>query len=145
MDNALQFAVVLSNGDYVTANVHQHPDLFWALRGGGRATFGVIAFVTYRTYPAIPVVAALLQVVVALSYASQALKSTMEECVRMSSMLTDEGWGGYLIIAPLPTTSGMEVLTFEAIIPHTSWEAVNRTIQPYFDYVRAVASGAPDG
>ena len=99
VDNVLEFDVVLSNGEYVTANAHQHPDLFWALRGGGGATFGVVTSVTYRTYPAVPVVAVLLEVAVDPSYPNQALKSSIEECIRISSALTDEGWGGYLIMA----------------------------------------------
>jgi len=34
----------------VTASKCRHPDLFWALRGGG-AGFGIIVELTVRTYP----------------------------------------------------------------------------------------------
>ncbi|PIL35785.1 hypothetical protein GSI_02515 [Ganoderma sinense ZZ0214-1] len=89
VDNVLEFAVVLSNGEHVTANAQQHPDLFWALRGGGGATFGVATSVTYRMYPT--VVAVLLEVAVDPSYPNQALKSSIEECIRISPTLTDMG------------------------------------------------------
>lgn len=71
--------------------------------GGGGATFGVITSVTYWTYPVVPVVVALLKVAVDPSFPNQPLKrDSIEECVRISSALTDTG-GGYIIVAPSST------------------------------------------
>ena len=42
--------VVLADGQIVTANACQHADLFWALRGGGGGTYGVVTKATLRTY-----------------------------------------------------------------------------------------------
>ncbi|KAL3481064.1 FAD-binding domain-containing protein [Aspergillus californicus] len=56
-DNALEFRVVTADGSIVTANHIQNSDLFWALRGGGGGTFGVVVEVTIRTYPDVPAVA----------------------------------------------------------------------------------------
>jgi hypothetical protein len=50
-DNALQVKVVTPTGDFVTANACQNSDLFWAIRGGGGGTFGVVTEVTMRAYP----------------------------------------------------------------------------------------------
>jgi FAD/FMN-containing dehydrogenase len=50
--NMLEAEVVLASGEIVTVNAVQHPDLFWALRGGGGGTFGVVSRLTMRTYPA---------------------------------------------------------------------------------------------
>lgn len=38
----------------MTANDCQNSDLFWALRGGGGGTFGVVTSVTIRTFPDVP-------------------------------------------------------------------------------------------
>ena len=47
--NVLQAKVVLANGTLVTTSKCSHPDLFWALRGGGSG-HGVVTEWTYRTY-----------------------------------------------------------------------------------------------
>ncbi|KAI0379050.1 FAD-binding domain-containing protein [Hypomontagnella monticulosa] len=55
-DQALEMEVVTPNGDIVVANECQNEDLFWAMRGGGGSTFGVMTSVTLATHPTPPVV-----------------------------------------------------------------------------------------
>ncbi len=47
--------VVTADGRFVTANEKSNPDLFWALRGGGGSTYGVVTSVVIRSYPRLPV------------------------------------------------------------------------------------------
>ena len=51
VDNVVDFHVVLSNGTVVTADACTNTDLFYALRGGGGGTYGVVTHVHYKVHP----------------------------------------------------------------------------------------------
>ncbi|KAK5987508.1 FAD-linked oxidoreductase pytB [Cladobotryum mycophilum] len=42
VDHVLAARVVLADGKVVTASPQENPDLFWAIRGGGGGTFGIV-------------------------------------------------------------------------------------------------------
>ncbi|PHH92004.1 hypothetical protein CDD83_9372 [Cordyceps sp. RAO-2017] len=65
VDNVLQMEVVTPMGQILMVNEHRYPDLFWALRGGGGSTFGVITKVTMSTHPKLHVTNVLWKVIVA--------------------------------------------------------------------------------
>jgi FAD/FMN-containing dehydrogenase len=58
-DNTLAYDVVTADGELVTATASEHPDLFWALKGGG-GNFGVVTSITYRLHPVTTVISGML-------------------------------------------------------------------------------------
>ncbi len=50
IDNLLAVEVVTADGQVLTASAEHHPDLFWALRGGG-GNFGVATAFEYQAHP----------------------------------------------------------------------------------------------
>lgn len=58
-DNTLSYTLVAPTGHVITANKEEHPDLFWALKGGG-GNFGVVTSISYHLYPITHVLSGML-------------------------------------------------------------------------------------
>jgi hypothetical protein len=50
IDNLLEADMVLADGSFVTVNESNHPDLFWAIRGGG-GNFGIVTSFKFQGHP----------------------------------------------------------------------------------------------
>jgi FAD/FMN-containing dehydrogenase len=59
VDNLLAVELVTADGEVLHVDAASHPDLFWALRGGG-GNFGVATSFTYRLHPLSTVVGGLI-------------------------------------------------------------------------------------
>src|SRR5262245_36386285 len=58
-DNLLGVELVTTNGEVLDVDASSHPNLFWALRGGG-GNFGVATSFTYRLHPLQTIVGGLI-------------------------------------------------------------------------------------
>jgi len=51
-DNVRRLTVVTASGQALLASQTQHPDLYWACRGGGAGQFGIVTSFVFNTHPA---------------------------------------------------------------------------------------------
>lgn len=97
--NLLEAEVVLANGDVVIANDYQNSDLFWALKGGGGGTFGVVTRATLRTHELPQNFGSIDGKVTAISDSS--FQKLLEKFIHFyQKHLNNEHWGEQVTIHP---------------------------------------------
>ncbi|UZJ55526.1 hypothetical protein CBS101457_004846 [Exobasidium rhododendri] len=93
VDNVLEMQVVTGKGEYVTASRCQNADLFYAMRGGGGATFGVIVSMTSKGNPKLDLQVAYIRFV---STSITNVQNFLQVCIQNAERLAQDGWGGYI-------------------------------------------------
>jgi FAD/FMN-containing dehydrogenase len=110
IDNLRSADVVTATGELIRASVEDHPDLFWAIRGGG-GNFGVVSSFEFRLHPVGPRVIAGLIV-----HPFSDAKHVLGEYRRLAAKAPDElcCWAVMRKAPPLPflppDVHGTEVL-----------------------------------
>ncbi|KAI5122687.1 hypothetical protein M0805_009740 [Coniferiporia weirii] len=92
VDRVLQVKVVTPDGKVRIANACQNPDLFWALRGGGGSTFGVVFDVTYKAEKQLSLQVARLS----FNGTAENLPEFYNALVNNSLQWGNDGWGGHV-------------------------------------------------
>lgn len=101
-----------NQGKLVIANEYQNSDLFWALRGGGGGTFGIVVNVTVRTLPEAPVVIAYLNITTSLG--DSQFWDAVSEYHGALPDLNDAGGSGFYFgypIFPISETEEVSAMT----------------------------------
>ena len=125
--NVLEMEVVSADGSVLVVNDHQHPDLFWALRGGGGGTFGVVTKVTYRTHAALTALGGVGATIRASSDRTyRALVAAVVDCM---PGLATEHWGEQVQFGPENTVE--VTMTYVGLTD----ERARAVWQPLFDWV----------
>ncbi|KIJ13635.1 hypothetical protein PAXINDRAFT_13592 [Paxillus involutus ATCC 200175] len=125
IDIPLKALIIVSMGDYLTVNNYQNPDLFWALRGGGGSTYGIVTSLTYYTYPSVPVQSYHFQANVTNS---SAMLELVGELLHSQTQFTGDGWGGYGSV-------NNQAVSFLYSVPNMTSEAADVTTQAWTNYV----------
>ncbi|PKY02580.1 isoamyl alcohol oxidase [Aspergillus campestris IBT 28561] len=130
VDNVMQMKVVLPNGTYVTANRCQNQEIFFALRGGGGASFGVVTETTARVFPEVP-----LQMAV-ISFASPLTSREVTAlAVDNGVKWAEDGWGGYM------SSLGESTSLMLAVTPKLTLEEAKLSMKPLIDFARPRNNG----
>jgi FAD/FMN-containing dehydrogenase len=96
IDSLLSADLVLADGSAVTASAAEHPDLFWAIRGGG-GNFGVVTSFEFRGRPVRDVVGG--PMLFALDRAPEVLRTWDRFIAQAPPELN--GWFGFLTVPPV--------------------------------------------
>jgi FAD/FMN-containing dehydrogenase len=120
----LEITIVTADGSHVIANPYRNEDLFWALRGGGGGTWGVVTSVTYKTHPSMPLSSALL---LANSTNANSTQNLLAEIIRLTPSLVEQGYGGY------GSGSAGQIQLF-VISPNVTAEETQATFLPLFEF-----------
>jgi len=129
--NLLEAEVVTASGDVVVANAHSHPELFWALRGGGFG-FGVVTRLTMRTHEPPPSLGAVAGTIRAND--ADAYRRLIRRLVDVFPSLCDGHWGEQIRF--LEDHSVELALTGAGL----SQEDADAVWEPFFSWV----AGQPD-
>jgi len=138
VDNLESAEVVTAAGEVVRASATEHPDLFWALRGGG-GNFGVVTRFEFRLHPVGPEVLSGL-IVYPLSQAKTPDELSVwtvlrkapplpflppevhgTEVVVLALLYAGDPKQGEPLVAPL-STFGTPVGKFVGVQPYTAWQ-----------------------
>ncbi|KAF8886615.1 FAD-binding domain-containing protein [Gymnopilus junonius] len=90
-DRALEYKIVTTDGVLRTANACQNSDLFWALRGGGGGTFGIVLSVTVQASEPKSYRVANINWPVSPDNLRQVLAVYLDNATTFAT----QGWGGY--------------------------------------------------
>lgn len=123
VDRVVQYKVVTPDGQQRIANACQNPDLFWALRGGGGNTFGVVLESTHSLEPDVPLAAAVMK----FQRKGMNMLPFLDIIVNSSLRWGQEGWGGHINDASLIYVSPLV----------TSMDQANQSMSEVAAYVRS--------
>ena len=105
--------------------------MFWALRGGGGCTFGIVTSATYHTHPIFPLT---LAFIFANFTSPDIALNVTTEFIKFHPTISAAGWGGYVTASNTSFTA-----TFAA--PNISWADTNTTFLPFANYVTEATGG----
>ncbi|KAE8440852.1 hypothetical protein EG329_006369 [Mollisiaceae sp. DMI_Dod_QoI] len=106
-DQVLEIDMVTPGGHIVTANECQNEDLFWAMRGGGGSTFGVLTSVTMKAYPSTEFNT--VGVLMATAPGTDAYWDVIARLLSQYNSLDEQGISAYTFIAPSFISSAFNI------------------------------------
>ncbi len=94
-DQVLEAQVVLADGRLVTANPCQNSDLFFAIRGGGGSTYGIVVSTVVKAHPTNTVAVQQLSFAPLTPTDMPVFMSALQTIYEAYSDLSDQGFSGY--------------------------------------------------
>ncbi|KAJ5754811.1 hypothetical protein N7533_004354 [Penicillium manginii] len=113
-DNIIEAEVITPQGDIMKVNECENSDLFWAIRGGGGSTFGVIISMTVKAYPMPSVAVINFDVSPKNGTSTKQWWTTVARLHKKMADLQDMGYAGYYTITGNPMLWHNTVFVYNA-------------------------------
>jgi hypothetical protein len=124
----LEAEIVTADGTALTVNACSHPDLFWALKGGGGGSFGVVTRLTLRTHPLPEVIGAALMAITARS--GDAFRRLVGRALSFyRTALLNPHWGEQMAFRPDNT------LAVAMVFQGLGRDAAQAVWRPFLDWI----------
>ncbi|KAF1994964.1 FAD binding domain-containing protein [Amniculicola lignicola CBS 123094] len=130
-DQALSFEVITADGVFRTANAAQNPDLFWALKGGGPATFAAVLTVTVKTFPETPSAGVVLYINSTLTTDIELFWKGFHAFHNLANLYVENGMFVYYELTP----GSLKVKPF--VGPNMDAAKIKRVLKPLFDKLKS--------
>ncbi|KAK4690368.1 hypothetical protein P7C71_g6404, partial [Lecanoromycetidae sp. Uapishka_2] len=104
-DQVLEAQVVLASGRTVTASACENPDIFFAIRGGGPSSYGIIVETVVKAHPTNPVAAQIFGFAPLTQNDMPAFMDAISIIYQAYPSLSDSGFSGYgswCVYSPTP-------------------------------------------
>ena len=105
--------------------------MFWALRGGGGGTYGVVTSTTYKTYPTLSLTSAVLTIKFDSPDIAQDVTT---EYIKFHPIFSDAGWCSYLDLSNSSFSANL-------IAPSTAWADASLTFLSFVQYAKEATGG----
>lgn len=138
-DAALAFDFVTADGRFKTASPDVNSDLFWALRGGGGSTFGVVTSVVVKAFPQTDVTLS-AWILGNSTYGTQLVSRDNFKAIRvfweMFPIMTDAKTYSFFFIFNNNGQLSFDMKNFFA--PTHTEKSLTTLLKPFFDAVTAL-------
>ncbi|CAJ2510894.1 Uu.00g065190.m01.CDS01 [Anthostomella pinea] len=137
-DQVLNMEVVTADGRFVAANAQKNPDLFWALRGGGGSTFGIVTSVVVKAYPEMQVTSSIFSFT-SVSISKDTFWAGVRAYYNYFPANVDLGTYAYFfVLASVPSAGEFEFLMQPFFAPKKTLNETQAILQPWFDELTAL-------
>lgn len=136
-DQVLALEVVLADGRFVTVTEQSDPDLFWALRGGGGNTFGIVTSVISRVHPKIGVTLSTFNFSTSADVSVDTFWKGVRAYIDRFPAYADAGTYAYFWVMSTGANSFEFLMNPFFAVNHTLAE-FNTLVQPWFDDLKAL-------
>ncbi|KAJ7705488.1 hypothetical protein B0H17DRAFT_1156848 [Mycena rosella] len=134
-DNVLEFHIVVASGKLLQVNSISNPDLFYALRGGGAGSWGVIVSATFRTFPTFNVTQGIIQLAASSNAAAGAFAAVHAQHIfDLDSVKGSQ----YFYLDKNSSTSTTSILTLSTYMANTTTAQGTALLAPFLNAALAL-------